>query len=193
MQCCWKEQVSYLNHLKYFRSSFLIHKLERSCLGWMASLSWAWVYCAVCDSMNFRAAWWDEVTLVSVCVSETMTVMQFKGNIGWSQGKDREREILSGSEWRGNRGGEVGKKTMKRHRRMNMTSSDSPESQWGFLKSKYTVYTFCQYSLRTLQNISILNHYTPTSESEVSFKTHLWCDYQHVILWLAWIMQAFSA
>lgn len=78
---------------------------------------------------------------LSVClcwtVSETMTVMQFKGNIGWSQGKDGERERLSGSEWRGNRGGEVGKKTMKRHRRMNMTSSDSPESQWGSLKSKY--------------------------------------------------------
>jgi len=127
--------------------------------------------------MNFR---------VSDClcwtVSETMTVMQFKGDIGWSQGKERKRERLSGSEWKGNRGG--GKKTkMKRHRRMEMTSSDSPESQWVSLNSKCI-------ELRTLGHIS--EPFARPHQSEVALKTHLWCGYQCVILWLAWRMQTFS-
>ncbi len=47
---------------------------------------------------------------------------------------EKERE----TEWvwaKGKRGRGGGKKTMKR---LKMTSSDSPESQWGSLKSKYT-------------------------------------------------------
>lgn len=66
---------------------------------------------------------------LSVClcwtVSETMTVMQFKGNIGWSQGKDRERERLSGSEWRGNREGRWEKKKNNEE-----TQKDEHDFKW---------------------------------------------------------------